>query len=470
MKVLLHTITLLAAISLSAQPFYLGADLSYVNEMEDCGVVYREQEQARNPYDIFADRGANLVRLRLWHTPSWYDQLNGGRRYGDLADVRRSIRRARAAGMAVLLDFHLSDTWADPSRQLVPAAWAPVVDNLPVLEDSLYGYIYRTLAGLAADGLLPELVQIGNETNRGILQSQAAHDAGWKLDWPRNARLFKKAIAAVRDIARTSGNPIQVALHVAGPTEADWLLQGFWDHGVRDFDIIGLSYYWAWHQPTSIAQTGQIIAQLRQRYPGREVMIFETAYIWTTAANDAANNIINTVHPDYAPASPANQRRWLIDLTQEVIDRGGRGVIYWEPAWVSSPCRTLWGQGSHQEHAAFFDFKNNLLPNGGIGFFDFDYRGLVNTATLQQAAPAWRVIPSAGHRSAIMEATEMPTGNWSLRLLSMDGRQLMQYALPALGAVNLNIPLPPLSPGVYVFALFRGGRAVDLQKTVLSPH
>ncbi|MFT6000504.1 MAG: arabinogalactan endo-1,4-beta-galactosidase [Neolewinella sp.] len=96
-------------------------------------------------------------------------------------------------------------------------------------------------------------------------------------------------------------------------------------------------------------------------YPGKEVMVFETGYIWTNESNDSANNIISSVQEGYAPASPTNQKRWLIDLTQEMIQRGATGVIYWEPVWVSSSCRTQWGQGSHQEHATFFDFDNKLL-------------------------------------------------------------------------------------------------------------
>lgn len=165
-----------------AQPFYFGSDLSYVNEMENCGAIYKEDGQAKDPYAIFADHGNNLVRLRLWHTPSWYDQLNGGQRYSDLADVRKSIQRAKAQGMKVLLDFHLSDNWADPAKQVVPKAWSNVVDNLPVLKDSLYRYLYQTLTELHTEGLLPEMVQIGNETNKGILLSQEVSDAGWVLE------------------------------------------------------------------------------------------------------------------------------------------------------------------------------------------------------------------------------------------------------------------------------------------------
>lgn len=364
---------------LGAQSFYFGADLSYVNEMEDCGVVYKEQGVAKDPYQIFAGDQCNLVRLRLWHTPAWYDTLNAGKRYSDFQDVRKSIMRAKAAGMKVLLDFHLSDTWADPSKQRAPAAWQGVVNNLPLLKDSLYNYISSTLLALNSEDLLPDMVQIGNETNKGIMLSAAADAGPWTLDWNRNSQLFKRAIEAVRSVETSAGKPIKVALHIAGPADAGWLMQGFWSNGVTDFDVIGMSYYWAWHKPTTIADAGNVIAQLRQQYPGKEVMIFETGYIWTMQGNDNAANIISEVHPDYAPASPENQKKWLVDLTQEVINKGGIGVVYWEPAWVSSPCWTPWGQGSHQEHATYFDFNNNVLPNGGMYFMSHPYENLVAT-------------------------------------------------------------------------------------------
>ena len=115
---------------IQSQTFYLGADLSYVNELEDCGVVYKENQVAKDPYQVFSEYGCNLVRLRLWHTPSWYDTLNSGNRYSDLKDVKLSIARAKQNNMHTLLDFHLSDNWADPSKQLVPKAWLPVVDTI----------------------------------------------------------------------------------------------------------------------------------------------------------------------------------------------------------------------------------------------------------------------------------------------------------------------------------------------------
>lgn len=451
MRYLLTIAVLLTGCCLPAQPFYLGADLSYVNEMEDCGVVYREEGVAKDPYQIFADNGANLVRLRMWHTPSWYDSLNDGHRYSDFQDVKRSIARAKAAGMAVLLDFHFSDTWTDPSRQIVPAAWADVVDDLPVLKDSLYRYVTTSLSALAAEDLLPDMVQVGNETNKGIMQSAAADAAGWALDWPRNAALFNEAIRAIREVAAQNDTTIQIALHIAGPENAAWLLDGFSEYGVLDFDVIGLSYYWAWHQPTTIGRTGEIIAELKTDFPGKKVMIFETGYIWTNASNDTANNIISEVQSGYAPASPNNQRRWLVDLTKEVARRGGDGVCYWEPAWVSSRCRTQWGQGSHQEHATFFDFENNVLPNGGMKFYGEDYDGVVSVETPATQRQPFRVLVRPDQRAlSVIFAESSPSGK--IMVIDMAGRSLLKKKWRN-NLDRLAIDLPELPTGTYVLSV-----------------
>ncbi len=451
----------------TAQSFYFGADLSYVNEMEDCGVVYKENNEPKDPYEIFAGNGCSLVRLRLWHTPSWYDDLNAGNRYSDFQDVKKSILRAKAAGMHVLLDFHLSDNWADPSKQRVPVAWEGVVDNLPLLKDSLYNYISQTLLALDADGLLPEMVQIGNETNKGILLSPAVDAGGWTLDWNRNSQLFKRAIEAVRDVENSTGKSVKVALHLAGPADTGWLMEGFWNNGVTDFDVIGMSYYWAWHKPTDIDDTGNIVAQLKQKYPGKEVMIFETGYIWTTAGNDNANNIISEVHPSYSPASPEHQKEWLIDMTQEVINRGASGVIYWEPAWVSSTCWTQWGQGSHQEHATFFDFNSNVLPNGGMGWMSHDYENLTPAGELVLMKKL-EIIPDSSHRSLTITYEGITVNNLlEAKLLDSSGRMVASQKNWSEGGI-VRMYLPGLATGIYYVTVFEKNQLIAAGKVWLN--
>ena len=116
--------------------FYYGADLSYVNEMEDCGAKYKNNAGVtEDPYKIFADAGANLVRVRLWHNPIWTN-------YSNLNDVKKTIARAKTQGMKVLLDFHYSDTWADPSKQIIPKAWEHEIGNTNSLGELLYNYTF----------------------------------------------------------------------------------------------------------------------------------------------------------------------------------------------------------------------------------------------------------------------------------------------------------------------------------------
>lgn len=410
-----------------SQSFYFGTDLSYVNEMEDCGAYYMIQGDTLDVYEIMDQYGANLVRLRLWHHPTWYQALNSGQLYGDLADVRRSIQRAKDQGMEVLLDFHLSDNWADPGHQVAPAAWTEVLDDLPVLQDSLYDYMYKTLMSLGADDLLPDLVQIGNETNRGILLAQEVNDAGWTLDWQRNAALFNVAIQAVRDVEAELMSAIQIALHIANPSEAVWYYDQFELHGVTDFDIIGLSYYWPWHNHT-LADVGEFIEGFREDFPDKRVMILETATPWTTAFADPAGNNLNTSPPGYSPPSPANQRRWLIDLTQTVISSGGSGLIYWEPAWISTTCVTQWGQGSHWENCTFFDFDMNLMTDGGIGWLGHTYD--FSTGIADQASGETYTIYGLWDKMKITGGDAVGCGGrLMLEWLSMDGRVLHRESI-----------------------------------------
>lgn len=448
---------LMGAHGVDAQHFYFGADQSYVNEMEDCGVVYHEDGQSKDVYEIFSGHGCNLVRLRLWHTPAWYDNLNHGARYSDLSDVKRAIARAKAVQNHVLLDFHLSDNWADPSKQVVPAAWAAVVDDLPLLKDSLYNYITHVLTALHTEGLLPEMVQIGNETNRGILLSQEQNDAGWVLDWPRNSQLFNTAIRAVRDVEQATGKDIVIALHAAGPEDATWIYRQFIENGVTDFDVMGISYYWAWHKPTTIAQTGEIIRNLRAAHPGYDVMIFETGYIWTTQNIDQAGNIITETHPDYHPASPDNQRRWLVDLTQEVINSGGKAVIYWEPSWVSSSCWTQWGRGSHQEHATFFNFNNNLIPNGGIAWMSYPYENLSSVSRVPDNPAGILITVDTNNRTLVIDFGEFREAEETrLQIVSTAGQIVHATTLqPSTVQSRQMVQIPDLPTAIYFVRIAR---------------
>lgn len=346
--------------------FFFGADLSYVNQILDKGGVYKVQNVTQDPYKIFADHGTQLVRLRLWHNPVWTKEVyseEGTQFYNDILDVGKSISRARSEGMKVLLDFHYSDRWADPSNQKIPAAWTNISD-VGVLADSVYNYTLKTLTYLNSKNLLPEFVQVGNEINCGMLISDAPA-AFPDLNvcegkWVDQGIILNAAIRAVRKASEGSAAQSRVILHVADPENVEWWFDNITTNAsVTDFDVIGFSYYPLWHTTVPVSDLSAKISLFRSRY-SKGVMILETGYPWTTDANDSYNNHFGS-EPAIAgfPKTPQGQYDMLVKLTQEVRAGGGIGIIYWEPAWISSGMKDLWGTGSSWENCAFFDFDGN---------------------------------------------------------------------------------------------------------------
>lgn len=348
----------------SQNELYLGADLSYVNEMLDCGGEFRSEGKVVDPYQLFADKGANIVRVRLWHNPDWTS-------YSNFDDVKRTIQQAKKNNMKILLDFHYSDTWADPGKQFIPKAWEEIED-LNVLGDSIYNYTYNTLYKLYSSDLLPEFVQVGNETNSEILVKATAEEHGEKINWERNSFLLKQGLKAVRDISAKTNIQIQSMLHIAQPENALWWFKEAFDYGLTAFDWIGLSYYPKWSE-YNMDELAKALDSLKKTYHKR-IMIVETAYPHGLDNVDEANTILgeDALIPNYS-ATPEDQLKFMIKLTQVTIKGGGEGVIYWEPAWISTRCSTLWGQGSHWENATFFDEMNRNEALMAFEFFTYKY-------------------------------------------------------------------------------------------------
>lgn len=228
-------------------------------------------------------------------------------------------------------------------KQLIPKAWASITDT-DELARTLYGFTYDTLSALDRAGLMPELVQVGNESNSDLMDS-TPWDKKRPIDWQRNAKLFNAGIKAVRDMAARSAIKPRVMLHIAQPENVEPWFADAAKAGVTDFDLIGISYYRKW-STQSMAELGRTIRRLRGRYDA-DVVVVETAYPWTLDSGDTSHNLLgeDSLIPGY-PATPQGQARYMVDLTQLVIDTGGAGVVYWEPAWTSSRCKTRWGTGS----------------------------------------------------------------------------------------------------------------------------
>jgi arabinogalactan endo-1,4-beta-galactosidase len=357
--------------------FLFGADLSYVNQILDKGGVYKQNGAVTDPYEIFAASGANVARFRLWHNPTWTKSVYGDagdQLYNDLYDVELAIKRARDEGMKILLDFQYSDTWADPGHQPIPAAWMNI-KSITVLRDSVYNYTHKTLAYLNSKGLMPEYVQIGNETNCGMLYSDApdGFPAGNACNgqWVNLGHVINAAIDAVRHVSGESTIDTRIALHIADPKNVDWFFSNLSSStNVTDFDIIGFSFYPLWHTTISVNDISEKITEFRNMFD-KDVMILETAYPWTTESADNYNNLFGGAPLANYPFTQEGQYDFLVKLTQEVKRGQGIGLIYWEPAWITSNMKDLWGTGSSWENATFFDFEGNTIK--GMDYMKFDY-------------------------------------------------------------------------------------------------
>lgn len=357
--------------------FIKGVDISTLQALEDKGIRFYDQGRAQDLLSIVKAHGVNYVRLRVWNTPT----ESGG--YNDKAKLLALAPRIKAAGLNLLVDFHYSDFWADPGKQVKPAAWANL--SGPALQQAVYDYTADVLGSLKAVNAYPDMVQIGNEINSGMLLPDGALNRFDTL-----AGLLKKGVQAVRDTTPTR-QKTKVMLHLADGGDNDEFVS-FFDQVTTqgiDYDVIGLSYYPYWHGTFQQLKTN--MNDLATRY-GKQIVVAETAYPHTLENGDVSpGNIAELKETQIAgfPASVESQKL----VTQTVLNTvatvdGGRGlgVFYWEPAWLPGVgWRT--GEFNGWENQAMFDYGGKALDS--LNAFRF------TPGSLGAAAPI-RVSPVEG--------------------------------------------------------------------------
>ena len=349
--------------------FIMGADLSYVSQIEDNGALYKINNQPKDAFKIFKSIGTNTVRVRLWNNPTWQLPVTGGKMYSDLMDVEKTMRRAKQQGMAVCLDLHYSDDWADPDKQITPAAWK----NLPIsiLKDSVYNYTLAVLNYFSEKNLTPEIIQIGNETTFGMLWPAGKIENN--SNWENFGTLLNSGIKAVRDFSINATIQPQIIIHVAQLQYANWWTKNIIEKGqVTDFDILGISHYYKWSTVNAMQAIGDTIQLLKKSF-NKPIVLVETAFAWTNNNADTYGNLFYSTTPiEGYSFTKEDQQRYMKDLIQTLITNGGTGIMYWEPAWITSSMKDRWGKGSSWENNTFFDFSGNLLPS--ITFMQYNYK------------------------------------------------------------------------------------------------
>jgi arabinogalactan endo-1,4-beta-galactosidase len=339
------------AASPAAVPALRGADVSALERIEQAGGVFRDGGQAGDAIAILRAHGANLFRLRLFVNPDHTEvQVN------DLDYTVRMAGRVKTAGAKLLLDIHYSDTWADPGHQTTPAAWAAL--GIDSLERRVETYTDSVITRLKQAGALPDIVQVGNEIDAGMLWPLGAlhYDADSLASWDRFARLLKAGIRGVR-AALAPGDSVRILLHYSLGTSSGGT-QWFFDHVVASgvpFDLIGVSYYPWWHGWLASLQSTLQATALRY---GRDVMVVETTHPWRAGGWEAGATTLAAMTWAISPEGQARFLRDVLDAVATIPGGRGLGVVWWYPEAIAVPGLFVWGGGS----LALFDAGGNVLP------------------------------------------------------------------------------------------------------------
>ena len=358
---------LLIMLSASATTFaqkYVGGDISMLTKYEDVGVAYKDKDgKAVQPLTFFKEQGLNAMRVRLFVDPS----LDNDKAVcQDLEYVKALGKRIKDAGHKFMLDFHYSDTWADPSKQWTPNAWKTLNDE--ALATKVYEYTKSCLEELKAAGAEPDLIQTGNEISFGMLWGVSGTTANRcyidspDANWNRFFSLLRKAGAACREICPDA----KIIIHSERVPEKNVLIDYF-DRiktASIDYDIIGLSYYPAYHR--DLATLEGALKALEDKNYGKDIMIVETGYSYAWALDGTTFDYTATY-----PYTEEGQRQFTADLiTMLNKHESVKGLFWWWPEdngnkgvtdkWWNA---AIYNHDTGKPYAAFYELKN-FLPNG----------------------------------------------------------------------------------------------------------
>ena len=356
--------------------FVKGMDLSTLLELERCGAKYYDNGEERDLLAIMKSYDVDTIRIRLWNDP-WSET---GESYGagenDLKTSLEIAKRVTAAGFGVLLNFHYSDFWADPGKQIKPKAWADY--GVKELEQAVYDYTLESMQTFLDAGVNITMVQVGNELSNGLLWPE-----GKVPNYDNIATFVNAGIRAVRKA--DAAIPVMIHLDNGGNNALyrEWF-DNFTKRG-EDFEIIGLSYYPFWHG--SLQMLNDNMNDIAERY-GKDLVIAEVSMGSTMEDYKNYEKLSDEERKGYAtrpalvekieyPMTKQGQYDFMEDFLNRISHiKGGKGMgfFYWEPAWIPVP-GSGWATpaslkymndpgpcGNEWANQALFDYDGNALP------------------------------------------------------------------------------------------------------------
>ena len=313
--------------------FIMGMDISSVMSEFASGVTYQDFE-GNEIKDITAfcqflkKCGVTHIRVRVWNDPYTDDGKGYGGGNNDIDTAVEIAKGCQAAGLKMLVDFHCSDFWTDPSKQQAPKDWADLdVDDKAA---ALKTFLSDSLKKINDTGVEIAMVQIGNETNNAFIGATNVADM---------CKLFSAGTEAVRTFNKGNNTNIKTVIHVTNPESSHMTT---WAERLKnnnvEYDILATSYYPSWHGTFDNLKSQ--LQTVKNTY-GKDVMVAETSYAFTLDDTDGHENTIREGNNDTMqsgkqyPFSPQGQASYLRDLIDVVNSAGGLGVYYWESAWIT---------------------------------------------------------------------------------------------------------------------------------------
>ncbi|WP_302487000.1 glycosyl hydrolase 53 family protein [uncultured Megamonas sp.] len=346
--------------------FIKGADVSIMPELERNGTKFYDNGIEQDGLTILKNHGINWIRVRIWNNPYVVGPEGVGGGNTDEAKAIEMAKRAKALGMKVLVDFHYSDFWVDPGQQKKPDAWKN--DSGDKLVDDVYAYTAKVMQDFNAQGVTPDMVQVGNELNNGMLWPEAQLTEDNPNGYKFLAKLLNAGLQAVHD--NDKDNKVKTMIHLAGVDVN--LYHTFFDNlivknKVNDFDIIGMSFYPFWHG--TMDDLKNTMNDVSAKY-NKDVIAVETAFGYTLEDADFEKNNFGTNEEKVGgyKATVQGQATGLRDVMATVAsvnDNRGLGIFYWAPDWVINE-KVGWksnGGGNGWDNLTLFDTKGNALES-----------------------------------------------------------------------------------------------------------
>ena len=303
----------------------LGGDASMLPSYEQKGTVYRDAEgNTVDALDFMKANGWDCIRIRLFVNPHKAPGENKGEGVCQNLDYVKDFgKKVKAKGMKVMLDFHYSDTWADPGKQFIPSDWKD--HSVEALCDSIYSHTASSLRAMKEAGAEPELIQVGNEITNGMLWPVGKINHTEKDNWDVLCRMIESGTKACREVCPKS----RIIIHTekAGSWE---ITKRFYEELRRhrnDYDIIGLSYYPMWHRNMGVLAA--TLDSLERDFPFKDVMIVETAAYYSHD-NDRWSK--PDTHSEFYPISVDGQTMFTKELVAELRrHKNVTGLFWWFP-------------------------------------------------------------------------------------------------------------------------------------------